>query len=105
MWPHERSLVNDLKDKPFALLGVNIVDHQPGKLAEVMDREQLPWRSFADQGPTSRGVIAKAWNHTATPTLFLIDDLGVIRHKWVGRAPPEVVDAAIGKCLEAAARR
>jgi peroxiredoxin len=95
--------VDELKDKPFALLGVNIVDHAASKLAEVMERERLPWRSFQDRGPTSRGVIAKAWNHTATPTLYLIDQRGVIRHKWVGGASPEAIAAAIAKCLAAAA--
>jgi len=69
-----------------------------------MDKERLPWRSFADHGPTSRGAIARAWNLTATPTLYLIDHRGVIRHKWVGVAPPAVVDAAIRTCIAAAAK-
>ena len=96
--------MTELRDKPFALLGVNIVDHAAGKLKEVMDREHLPWRSFADHGPTSRGVIATAWNLTATPTLYLIDHTGVIRHKWVGNPDPEAIDAALAKWIEAAAR-
>jgi hypothetical protein len=96
--------VRDLKDKPFALLGVNIVERAPGKLAEVMEREQLPWRSFADRGPTSRGAIASAWNLTSTPTLYVIDHTGVIRHKWVGSPGAELVDRALAKWIEVAAR-
>jgi peroxiredoxin len=94
--------VDELKDKPFALLGVNIVDQPAHKLAEVMAREKLTWRSFADHGPTSRGAIARAWNLTSTPTLYLIDHRGVIRRKWVGIPSPEAVDAAIAKCIAAA---
>jgi hypothetical protein len=96
--------VHDLENKPFVLLGVNIVEHPAGKLAELMEREQLPWRTFADRGPTSRGVIASAWNLTSTPTLYLIDHTGVIRHKWVGEPSPELVDAALTKWIEAAER-
>ena len=96
--------MHDLENKPFVLLGVNIVEHAPGKLAELMAREQLPWRSFADRGPTSRGVIASAWNLTSTPTLYLIDHAGVIRHKWVGSPGAEAVDRAIAKWIDVAER-
>ena len=56
-----------------------------------MQKEGLPWRSFADRG----GDIVRQWNLAGTPTLYLIDREGVIRHKWVGAAGTEALDAAV----------
>ena len=49
-----------------------------------MDKEKLTWRSFADPGDVGQGAIATRWNLSGTPTLYVIDPKGVIRHKWVG---------------------
>ena len=76
MIPHERSLVEEFKDKPFALIGVN-TDGQEA-YAKGLEQEPVTWRSF-DDGDTS-GPICEAWNIEAFPTIFLIDHEGVIRH-------------------------
>jgi hypothetical protein len=89
--------VNNLRGRPFALLGVNVVRHAAGKLKEVMDKEKLTWRSFADQG-----AISRAWNLAATPTLYLIDHVGVIRCKWVGSPGEKVIDAAVERLVREA---
>ena len=57
MIPHERSLVEKFKDKPFALVGVNS-DETPEKLREVQKKEKITWRSFF-AGPGG-GEISKA---------------------------------------------
>jgi hypothetical protein len=44
-----------------------------------MDKEKLSWRSIADDG-----AIIGTWNLPGTPTFYVIDHRGVIRHKWVG---------------------
>jgi hypothetical protein len=81
MIPFERSLVNELKDKPFALLGVNLDSQQEGRtratFKEAVEREGINWRSWWDEAPWS--PISKAWGVTGLPTLFLIDAKGVIR--------------------------
>jgi hypothetical protein len=82
--------VKKLEGRPFALIGVNIVRHDPGKLKEVIEREKLTWRSFDDPGS-----IARTWNISGTPTFYLIDAEGVIRHKWVGSPGEEALDAAV----------
>jgi peroxiredoxin len=79
MLPHERSLVEKLKDKPFSIVAVNS-DSSREKLKEVMAKENVTWPQFFDGGGTS-GPIATAWNVTGWPTLYLIDAKGVIRHK------------------------
>src|SRR5262245_17626083 len=77
MLPHERSLVAKLADKPFALIGVN--SDAVAKLPEIQKREQITWRSFA--AGEGGGEIAKAWNVTGWPTIYILDEAGVIRGK------------------------
>jgi len=104
LWPHERSLVKNLEDKPFVLLGVNTNGYDPKKLKEVMDKEKLNWRSYADvrgKGADAGAIVAK-WNLQGTPTLYVIDHKGVIRHKWLGGPGEKVIDAAIEKLIKEA---
>ena len=83
MYPHERSLVERLKDKPFAIIGVNS-DQNRDDLKKVMEKEQITWRSFWDGGSTG-GPIATRWNVHGWPTLYVIDAKGVIRARDPGR--------------------
>jgi hypothetical protein len=69
-----------------------------------MEKQKLPWRSFVDPGNAGAGPIAKRWNHSSTPTLYLIDHQGVIRHKWTGAPGGQVMDAALNKLIKAAER-
>jgi hypothetical protein len=90
-----------LKDKPFALIGVNVGGN--GKnLKEVVKKENLTWRSFADSGTAGAGAIATRWNLTNTPTLYVLDSLGVIRHKWVGGPGETLIDKALNKLIKEA---
>ena len=102
MWPHERSLVKQLAGKPFAVIGVNISEPSTKALKELADKENLTWRSFSDP-PTSAGLgaIAKKWNLAGTPTIYLIDHKGVIRHKWLGGARAQVIDHAVEELIRA----
>lgn len=91
--------MENLKEKPFALIGVHVGGCNVQKLKEVMTTESLPWRSFADLGNAGAGPIAKKWNHSATPSFFLLDRNGVIRYKWAGPPGAEVLDEAIKKVM------
>jgi peroxiredoxin len=86
--------VKKLEEKPFALIGVSAHRREPSALKEVMERENLPWRSFADTAE-----IVRTWNLAGTPTLYVIDHTGVIRHKWVGAAGEKAIDEALGKWI------
>ena len=83
MIPHERSLVQRLQNKPFALLGVNS-DRDPDLLRGELAGNQVNWRSFKNQRSQGESI-SKAWHVSGWPALFLIDHKGVIRHKWVGK--------------------
>jgi|SRR5215203_3679688 len=76
MYPHERSLVEKYRDRPFVILGVNSDDDRE-QLKETIAKEKLTWRSFWDGGSTS-GPIASRWNVSGWPTLYLIDHTGTI---------------------------
>jgi hypothetical protein len=81
MYPHERSLVERFKDKPFAILGINS-DSNRAELKKAMEKESITWRSWWDGGSTE-GAIATRWNVSGWPTIYVLDKGGVIRHKNV----------------------
>jgi hypothetical protein len=94
--------VTNLKDRPFALVGIHIGGLNAKQLKEVMAKEKINWRSFVDAGNAGAGPIAKKWNLSATPTLYVIDHKGVIRYKWAGAPGEKVIDAAVGKLINLA---
>lgn len=95
MYPHERSLVAEWKDKPFAIVGVNS-DKDLAKLKPRLLEEQITWRSFWNGEQGTDGPIAKAWHVGGWPTTYVIDHQGVIRHK--SHNGPGL-DAALKECL------
>ena len=96
--------MTNLNDKPFALIGVHVGGSTVKQLKEIMDKEKLPWRSFVDAGTAGAGPIATKWNLSATPTFYLIDHEGIIRHKWTGAPGEKVMDAALEKLIKEAER-
>ena len=95
MYPHERSLVEKMKGKPFALIGVNSDSKE--KVQAALQRENITWRSFWDGGDTE-GPIATQYSVQGWPTIYVIDHEGIIRYKDVrGGAMDEAVDELINK--------
>ena len=76
MYPHERSLVERLKDEPFTIVGVNSDPAERYRTAVADNR--ITWPSFADGGTTG-GPIATRWSVTGWPTVYVIDHKGIIR--------------------------
>ncbi|MHC5020335.1 MAG: TlpA family protein disulfide reductase [Planctomycetota bacterium] len=89
MYGHEKQLLLKLKDKPFAILGINS-DTTREKAKAVVAEKQHVTRTWWDGGST-RGPIAKAWNVKGWPTIYILDHKGVIRFKG---ARGEAMDAA-----------
>jgi len=93
MYPHERSLVEKYKQRPFAILGVNS-DKDREQLKRRMAKENITWKSFFEGG--TGGPIATRWNVQAWPTLYLLDAKGVIRLKDVrGKRLEEAIDKLV----------
>jgi len=85
-----------LKDKPLALIGVNVSEFETKNLKERMDKEKMNWRSFAHQV-----AINAKWN-PSTPGYYVLDPRGVIRHKWVGAPGEKAIDTALEKLINEA---
>lgn len=95
MYPHERSLVKQLADKPFVLIGVNS-DRDLEKIRGVVKEKELTWRSFQNQRE-GKPDIADEWGVMAWPTIYVIDGKGMIRFKNVRG---EKMDRAIEELLK-----
>src|SRR4029077_12325348 len=74
--PGEKALVERLKDEPFALIGINS-DGEREKVAKLLEQNGIGWRQAID-GTTS-GPIASTWDIRAWPTIYVLDEEGVIR--------------------------
>jgi hypothetical protein len=81
MYPHERSLVKQLSDKPFALIGVNS-DRDREKIREIVKEKNLTWRSFWNEAG-EEGRISDQWRIKGWPTIYVLDEKGIIRYKNV----------------------
>ena len=80
MYPHERSLVERLKDEPFALIGVNS-DSDLDALRPRLEEENITWRSFWNGPKGTRGPISTRWGVESWPTIYVLDHEGRIRFK------------------------
>lgn len=96
MYPHERSLVEKLQGRPFALLGVNS-DKDLATVKDAMRSEDLTWRSWWDG--STQGPISKFYNVRGWPTIYVIDPQGVIRYKNVRG---DALEAALERLVEEA---
>ena len=99
MIPHERSLVERLKNQPFALVGIN-TDKSKDLYRTKAKEMGVTWRS-SWQGSTG-GVIPTKWGIEGFPTLYLIDAKGVIRHSWVGTPEVDELDKEVDLLLKEA---
>jgi len=95
MFPHERSLVKQLADKPFALIGVNS-DEDLEELRVAIKKKNVTWRSFWGGENGTSGPIAIKWGVSSWPAIYVIDAKGVIRFKNVRG---DDLDDAITKLL------
>ena len=97
MVPHEKALVDRLRNKPFELIGVN-GDIEPERLKQGIQKYNITWRSFrnkADKGKT----ISEQWNLGGWPTLYLIDQRGIIRNRWTDMVPPEELNREVDELI------
>ncbi|RMF80983.1 MAG: TlpA family protein disulfide reductase [Planctomycetota bacterium] len=88
MIPAQRKLAEELKGKPFTFLGINSDSDRSG-LKERFEKEGVTWPQIYEGN--SRAISEK-WNVRAYPTLYVIDQQGVIRKR--GFLPePEIAKA------------
>jgi hypothetical protein len=94
MYPHERSLVKKLAGKPFVLIGVNS-DKDLDKLKPSLEKNNISWRSFWNGPKGTRGPISAAWDVMGWPTIYILDENGVIRDRNKRNEAMEVAVMAV----------
>jgi thiol-disulfide isomerase/thioredoxin len=93
--PHERELVERLKGRPFALLGVDCNEERSAALKAVK-AERMTWPSWHD-GAESGGPIATKYHIKGFPSVFVLDAKGIIRARDRGQLLDRVVDSLLGE--------
>lgn len=91
MYPQERAMVEKHKDKPFVLVGVNC--DEPARLRATQKEGKVTWRSWADG---RSGPIQSQWNVRSYPTVYVLDQNGMIRHKDLRG---DLLDGAVNELL------
>jgi hypothetical protein len=82
MLPGEAKLVARMKDRPFALLGID-TDKSLEDLRRIMKENEITWRNvWCD--PKDVNTLPRRWNIRGYPTMLLIDHEGVIRKRMLG---------------------
>ena len=79
MYPHERSLVEEMANRPFALIGVNSDDVERAKKA--IEENGLNWRSFQNQEENRANAISADWYVQGWPTIVVLDAEMKIRYR------------------------
>jgi thiol-disulfide isomerase/thioredoxin len=116
MVKHERDLVKQCEGKPFAIVGINgdsmrskddkytMTDGVTGKIVDdtelvksAVEKSQMTWRSFRN----GENPISVDWNIRSWPTIYLLDERGIIRGKWKGDPGKKELDAAIEMLMKA----
>jgi peroxiredoxin len=92
MYPHERQLVERLKDRPFAAVSVN-TDPRKETLEQAIRKGEITWRCWWDG---EGGPLVRRWNIEGFPQVFVLDRRGVIRFKDLR---DESLDAAVEELL------
>jgi hypothetical protein len=90
MIPHEKKMVETLKEKPFALLGINS-DGDRSVVNKILEEQGIKWRQGI--AGSTEGVLPTKWNVRGWPTIYIIDAKGVIRYKHL--RDKEMEDAVI----------
>ena len=85
-YPYQRAMLKLFEDKDVALLGVNS-DAKLETIVEAKNAEELHYRTWWDGHSqpdadvvAAEGPIATEWGVFGWPTIFVIDEEGVLRH-------------------------
>ncbi|MBI3824246.1 MAG: TlpA family protein disulfide reductase [Planctomycetes bacterium] len=96
---HEQLLEKRFRDKPFALIGVNL-DNDPESAVKMIDRCGISWRNL--QGGTDGGAIQSRWPVPHIPAIYVLDRNGIIRYTRISGAH---LDNAVETLLAEAPKR
>ena len=101
MFPHERSLVERMKGKPFVLLGVS-TDESRRDVQQVQNKGDVTWRNWWNGDSPRNFRLTAAWGVSFLPNLFLIDHKGIVREHYEGVPDSAELDHAIDELIKEA---
>jgi peroxiredoxin len=96
MYPYLRTIAENYRGKPFALLGVSVEDDVK-ELVSLADKGENTWPIWWD-GENLEGPIAAQWVIRSMPTFYVLDPKGVIRNK--GFLQPGEIEATVDMLLK-----
>jgi len=102
MIPHEKEMVERLKNRPFALIGINS-DGDRSALRKILQEQGITWRNAVDV--STSGPLAKRWIVRGWPTLYILDAKGVIRFRGLRNQEMEKAVVSLLDELKPQARR
>jgi thiol-disulfide isomerase/thioredoxin len=92
--PHEHELAERLKDRPFALLGIDCDEDRAAGLKAIREHK-ISWPNWNDGAP-GEGPIVERYHVRAYPSILVIDAKGIIRHKGaLGPSLDEAVETLL----------
>jgi peroxiredoxin len=91
--PHERELVERYRDKPFAMIGVNM-DENVEKAKAIVAAQHMTWPIV--KAGSACGEINQRYGVTRIPAVFVIDAAGIVRHASLGGSG---LDGAVARVL------
>jgi hypothetical protein len=80
LYPHERSLVEELAGQPFALVGVNS-DSSVEVANKAIEENGLNWRSFQNERGEGKDSISTDWYVQGWPTIVVLDAEMKVRYR------------------------
>ncbi len=96
-YPYHRFVLENYEDRSIVLLGINS-DAELETIRQAKVDERLPYRTWWDGHSqpdadivAAKGPIATRWNVTGWPTIYILDEEGVIR--FVGKRGGEFIAA------------
>lgn len=95
MIPHQRKLVERLKNKPFKLISISL-DSEVSKLEKFQQKVSMPWINWFN-GP--KGGIVDKWNILQSPTIIILDKNGIIRHRSNGVMSDNELDKIVDELV------
>jgi hypothetical protein len=94
MLPHEKTLVERLKNKPFALIGINTDPAE--KFKDRAPKDGVTWRNVLEGA--GGGALVRGWGVRSFPTIYVLDATGRIRFTGVrGEAMDQAVDQLLAE--------
>lgn len=100
MLPGERSKVQGLSGRPFAMIGV--ASDPPDRLRDFLKIQSLPWPNIADGDHP--GPIVRDWKIDRYPSAILVDPAGIIVGEWFGGLDFDELWESVERAVRAAQR-